>query len=76
MNIIKTFNRICMTAGEEWKTVFRTHLGLYKYLVLLFELSNSLGTFQSYFNNILENNILDILIIAYNDNILVFSKTL
>ena len=41
-----------MAAGEEWKIAFKTRLGLYKYLVLPFGLSNGPGTFQNYINNI------------------------
>ena len=76
LDIIRAFNCICIAAGEEWKTAFRTCLGIYKYLVLLFGLSNGQSTFQNYINNVLGNNILDLFVIVYVDNILVFSKTL
>ena len=56
--------------------VFRTRLGLYKYLVMPFGLANALSSFQNFINDILENNILDIFVTAYIDDILVFSKTL
>ena len=41
-----------------------------------FGLSNAPSSFQNFLNDILGNNIVDIFITAYVDNILVFSKTL
>ena len=63
-----------MAAGKEQKSAFKTHLGLYKYLLLLFGLSNGSKTFQNNINDILENNILNIFVTAYIDDILVFSN--
>jgi hypothetical protein len=34
------YNLIRMKEGEEWKTAFRTHYGLYKYTIMLFGLTN------------------------------------
>ena len=76
LDIIKAFNRISIAAGEEWKTAFKTYLGLFEYLVLFFELSNGPGTFQNYINDVLENDILYIFVTAYINNILGFSNTL
>ena len=41
-----------------------------------FGLANAPSSFQNFINDILENNILDIIVTAYIDDILVFSKTL
>ena len=43
---------------------------------MLFGLVNASIYFQNFINNDLENNILDLFVIAYVNNILVFSKTL
>ena len=43
---------------------------------MLFGLANALSSFQNFMNNILRNDILDIFVTAYIDDILVFSKTL
>ena len=75
LDIVAAFNKICMIASEEWKTVFRIYLSFYEYLVRLFEVANALSFFQNFINNDLETDILNIFIIAYVDNILVFSKT-
>ena len=41
-----------------------------------FGLANAPSSFQNFLNDILRNDILDIFVMAYIDNILVFSKTL
>ena len=75
LDIVAAFNKTCMAKGEEWKTAFKTHQGLYEYLFILFGLSNAPSSFQNFLNDILGNNILDIFVIAYVDDIQVFSKT-
>ena len=76
LNIVAAFNKIHMAKGEEWKTAFRTHLELYKYLVMPFGLSNAPSFFQNFLNDVLGNDILDIFVTAHVNDILVFSKTL
>ena len=75
LDVVAAFNKICMAKGKEWKTAFRTCLGLYEYLVMPFEHSNAPSFFQNLLNNVLGNDILDIFVTAYVDDILVFSKT-
>jgi len=36
--------------GEEYKTAFRTHHGLFEFLVMPFELTNAPDTSQSFMN--------------------------
>ena len=72
LDIVGAFNHIWMKEGEEWKTVFRTHSGLYKYLVMLFGLANTPSTFQNYINDVLGPDILDVFGTAYVDDILVY----
>ena len=68
------YNRIRMKEGEEWKTAFRTRFGLYEYLVMPFGLTNAPATFQAYINNVLRKY-LDVFVVVYLDDILVYSKT-
>src|SRR6195952_5624795 len=68
------YNRIRIKAGHEWKTAFRTRFGLYEYLVMPFGLTNAPATFQAYINNVLRKY-LDIIVVFYLDDILVYSKT-
>ncbi len=69
------YNLIRMKEGEEWKTAFRTRYGLYEYLVMPFGLTNAPATCQELVNNVLRVH-LDKTVVAYLDDILVYSKTL
>ena len=62
-----------MKSGEEWKIVFRLRYGLFKYIVMPFRLIGALAIFIVLINNILRKY-LDIFIIIYIDNILIYSK--
>jgi hypothetical protein len=67
------YHLIWIKKGEEWKTAFYTRYGHYKYTIILFGLTNALATFQELINNVLRTH-LDIFVIAYLDDILVYSK--
>ena len=68
------FHNIRMKKGEEWKTAFNTREGLYEYQVMPFGLANAPATFQTVINNILKEY-LDDFIMAYLDDILIYSET-
>ncbi len=57
--------------GNEWKTVFRTHYGHFKYQVMPFGLTNTSATFQGYINKFLAEK-LDVFVIVYLDDILIY----
>ena len=59
--------------GDKWKTVFCTKYGHFKYQVILFGLSNAPASFQSYINKIYAEK-LDIFIVVYLDNILIYTQ--
>ena len=63
--------RIC--EGNKGKTAFRTQYSHFEYWVMFFSLSNSPVTFQRYVNKILAEK-LDIFVIVYLDNILIYTK--
>uniref|UniRef100_L7J7U2 RNA-directed DNA polymerase n=1 Tax=Pyricularia oryzae (strain P131) TaxID=1143193 RepID=L7J7U2_PYRO1 len=69
------YNLIRIKKGEEWKTAFRTRRGHFEYLVMPFGLTNAPATFQTMINHVLRK-CLDIFVVVYLDDILVFSKTL
>ena len=66
------YNLIRMKEGEEWKTAFRTRYGHYEYLVMPFGLTNAPATCQALINNVMRAH-LDQTVIAYLDDILIFS---
>jgi RNase H-like domain found in reverse transcriptase/Reverse transcriptase (RNA-dependent DNA polymerase)/Integrase zinc binding domain/Chromo (CHRromatin Organisation MOdifier) domain len=68
------YNLIRMKEGEEWKTAFRTKYGLYEYRVMPFGLTNAPATCQRMINDLLREY-LDVFVVAYLDDILVYSKT-
>ena len=41
LDLKAAFHMIRIKEGDEWKTVFRSQLSLYKYLVILFRLTNT-----------------------------------
>jgi len=74
MDLKNGFNLIRIRDGDEWKTAFRTCYGLYKFNVMPFGLTNAPSTFQDMMNHVL-SDILDIGVLAYMDDILVYAKT-
>jgi Reverse transcriptase (RNA-dependent DNA polymerase) len=63
---------IWIAAGDEWKTAFRTCYGSFEWLVMPFDLTNAPGGFQRFLNGIF-SDLLDVYVIIYLDNILIFS---
>ncbi|KAM5353667.1 hypothetical protein ACJ41O_000317 [Fusarium nematophilum] len=68
------YNLIRIKEGHEWKTAFRTKYGLFEYLVMPFGLTNAPAAFQRMINNVLREH-LDIFVVCYLDDILIFSDT-
>ncbi|CEL55039.1 hypothetical protein RSOLAG1IB_01047 [Rhizoctonia solani AG-1 IB] len=67
------YNNVCVKEGDKWKTAFRTKYGLFESLVMTFGLTNAPAAFQYFMNNLFQD-LLDIYVIIYLDNILIFSK--
>ena len=75
LDIKQAYHRVCMAMGHEYKTAFKTCYGLFEYPLMLFGLTNARAQFQFYMQNIF-GDLLDILVVIYLDDILIFSKTL
>ena len=73
LNLQGAYNLVRIAEGEEWKTAFRTKMGLYEYLVMPMGLTNALASFQALINNVLRDYINKICEV-YLDNILIYSK--
>lgn len=58
--------------GDEWKTAFRTRYGSFEWRVMPFSLTNAPAAFQHFINTIFAN-LLDVSVIVYSDDILIFS---
>ncbi len=74
LDIRDAYYRVRVAEGEEWKTAFRTRYGHYEYTVMPFGLANAPAAFQSYINVTLRPY-LDVFVIAYLDDIVVYSNT-
>ncbi|KAF8750946.1 hypothetical protein RHS01_09004 [Rhizoctonia solani] len=66
------YNNVWIKKGNEWKTAFRTKYGLFEYLVMPFGLTNAPAAFQHFMNNLFRD-LIDVNVVIYLDNILIFS---
>ena len=67
------YHLVRITLGDEWKTAFCTHYGAYEWLVMPFGLTNTPAAFQRFVNTIFAN-MLDVCIVVYLDDILIYSQ--
>ena len=74
VDVIFAFHQIRIKNGDEWKTAFNTHFGLYEWLVTPFGLTGASTTFQRYINWVLRDE-LDICCFAYIDDVVIYNDT-
>ncbi len=75
LDLKEAYYWVQMKKGKEWKTAFWTRYEHYKYTVMLFELKNTLVTFQRLINDTLREYLNDFAITYLND-ILIYSDDL
>ena len=73
LDLTSAYHQMRIKKGDKWKTVFQTRYGHFEYLVMPFGLSNVPASFQSYINKILAKK-LDIFVIVYLDDILIYTE--
>lgn len=67
------YSHIRIAEGDKWKTAFRTRYGHFEYCIMPFGLTNAPAAFQHMMNDVFRD-LLDICVIIYLDDILIFSK--
>jgi hypothetical protein len=72
IDLCHTYHLVHIAEGEEWKTTFHTCYGSFEWLVMPFGLSNAPTAFQHFMNNIF-GDLLNICVIVYLDDILIYS---
>ena len=75
IDLCYTYHLVHIANGDEWKTAFRTHYRLFEWSVMLFSLTNAFIVFQQFINNLF-SNLLDVCIMIYLDDILIYSNSM
>jgi len=66
------YHLVRIAEGDEWKTAFRTRYGAFKWSVMPFGLTNAPAAFQRFMNDLF-SDLLDVCIVVYLDDILIYS---
>jgi hypothetical protein len=68
------YNLVRIRSGDEWKCAFRCKFGHFEPLVVQFGLTNAPAVFQRFVNSLFQD-LIDIYVVIYLDDILIFSTT-
>jgi len=70
------YNNIHIREGDEYKTAFKTPLGLFESCVMTFRLCNTLATFQTFMDTQFADFLATGKVVIYLDNILIMATTI
>src|SRR5258708_621325 len=68
------YHLVHIVEGDKSKTAFHMRYGSYKWQVMPFGLTNAPAVFQQFINKVL-GNLLDVCVVGYLDNILIYSDS-
>jgi len=69
------YHLVCIANSDEWNTAFRTCYGSFEWSVIPFSLTNASTVFQRFINDIF-SNLLDVCVMIYLDDILIYSNNM
>ena len=67
------YHLVHIQEGDEWKTAFRTRYGSFEWHIMPFGLMNAPAAFQCFMNDIF-GDLLDVCMLVYLDDILIYSN--
>jgi len=75
IDLCHVYHLVHIANGDKWKTAFRTCYGSFEWSVMPFGLTNAPVAFQQFINDIF-SNLLDVCIVIYLDDILIYSNNM
>ena len=75
IDLCHAYHLVCIADGDERKTAFRTRYGSFEWSIMPFGLTNAPMAFQWFINDIF-SDLLDICVMIYLDNILIYSNNM
>src|SRR5467141_3268858 len=71
IDLCEAYNLVRIRPGDEWKMAFRTRYGSFEFLDMHFGVCNGPAFFQCFMNDVFAD-MLDVCVIIYHDDILIF----
>ena len=72
LDLCGAYNLVHIVDSDKWKTVFRMWYGSYEFQVMHYSFMNAPASFQQFMNKVFKD-MLDVSVVVYLDNILVYS---